>query len=490
MSSSRWLASWAALVPLALATAAGAQAPSYSVEFLGPAINAASMNASSQVVGTLSSPAVRGWVAAPGSPLALLPLPSGRISSWANEINDGGAIAGAVSSSTSPEFGGVAAVWYPDGSGGYDVVELGMLPGHQRSNATSINDVGDVVGYSVQNGFRYPVLFTASGAVQDLSFTGIFDPSDVNDQRVLVDGSFTAKLLDLDTMVVTDLGVPSQSYLATSGAAINESSQVCGLAILATSTNCDRQAARHTGGVGWQILSTCGPYNGAVDMNDLGDVVMQLNVSPYVRFEGLGTFKIEDLIHQTVGHWYVINGYGLAINNGRRMAVPAHNPTTGQSGIVLLTPEGEVGTPTCAGDGSSGACPCGNASAAGSGAGCAHSGGSGATSSATGSAVVAADDLVLHVANGPADVVALFFQGGPSAPVPFHDGLLCAGSPLTRLQAVVLDGLGAASTSVSIVSAGGVLPGTTRVYQTWFRDPGGPCATGSNLSAGLRIDWQ
>jgi hypothetical protein len=488
--ATRWFAS---VVSIALLTAqAGAQAPQYTAELLGSAINAASMNGSAQVVGTVSSPATRGFVAGPGQPLTLLPLPPGRVSSWANEINDGGSIAGAVSSSVTPEFGGVAAVWHPDGSGGYSVVELGMLPGHQRSNATALNDVGDIVGYSVQNSFRIPVLF-APGGVQSLLSTGIFDPRDVNDQRVLVDGSFTAKLLDLGTMLVTDLGVPTglpSNYMATSAAAINESGQVCGQAILATSTDCDRQAARYGPGVGWQIFSSCGKYNGEVDMNDLGDVIMQLNVAPYVRFEGLGTFLIEDLIENTVGHWYVINGYGLAIDNARRMVVPAHNQVTGESGLLLLTPKDEIGTPVCQGDGSAGACPCNNASAVGGGAGCLHSGGQSAVASASGSASVQAADLVLHVAQAPAQTVALFLQGTPAAPMPLHDGLLCAGSPVIRLQPVVTSGSGSASSSVSIVAAGGVSPGMTLVYQVWFRDPAGPCGQGSNLSSGLRIDWQ
>lgn len=477
----------------AFALPAGAQTPVYTAEYLGPALGASSMNSSARMVGMVTSPAIRAWVAGPGEPLSLLPLPAGRISSWANEINDGGAICGTVSSTTSPEFSGVAALWLPDGSGGYTVVELGTLPGHQRSDAASLNDVGDIVGFSVKDGFRYPVRFVPGGAPIDLSATGIFDPRDVNDQRVLVDGSFTAKLLDLNSMVVTDLGVPTglpQNYLATSASAINEVGQVAGTAILTTSTSCDRQAARYSPGAGWQIFSNCGPWNGAVDMNDLGDVVMRLNVASYVRFEGLGTFLVEDLIENPVGHWYVTNGFGLTIDNARRMAVPAHNPTTGESGLVLLTPKDEVGTSVCQGDGSAGACPCGNSSAAGSGAGCAHSGGQGAVLAASGSAGVSADDLVLHVAQAPAQTVAVFIQGTPASPLPFKDGLMCTGSPVVRLQSVVTDGAGAASSSISIVAAGGVSPGATRVYQTWFRDPAGPCDQGSNLSSGLSIAWQ
>src|SRR5688572_2294278 len=332
----------------ALATAALASAqsapPRYTAEFLGEAIGAAAMNGAAEVVGTVTSPATRAFVAGPGLPMRLLPLPPGRISSVANDINENGAIAGAVSSSTSPDFGPMAAVWIPDPLGGYVVVELGVLSGDIGSQATALNDVGDIVGWSKDGMFRYPVLFGHPAradralAIHDLSATGIFDPSSINNQRVLVDNSFTVKRLDLNTMTVTDLGVPTglpQNYMATRSSAINELNQVSGQAILATSTSCDRQAARFTDGVGWEIFSGCGPYNGAVDLNDLGDVVMQLNLYPYVRFEGLGTFRIEDLIDESGGHWYVINGYGLAINNARQIVVPAHNLATSQAGLIL-----------------------------------------------------------------------------------------------------------------------------------------------------------
>ncbi|HVS09096.1 MAG TPA: hypothetical protein VMS76_04410, partial [Planctomycetota bacterium] len=446
----RVAAGFAAFSWLAFAPAFAQAPPKYQAELLGAAINASAMNSSGQVIGTTngSSGNLRGWIASSGSPLTELPLPPGRISSYANDITDQGLIAGAVGSAYSPEFSGVAAAWYPNGSGGYTVVELGKLPGHVGSNATALNDAGDIVGWSSNGTYRWPVLFTAPSGILDLTSTGIFDPHAINEKRVVADSSFTVKLLDLNTMAVTDLGVPTgypSNYLATSAAAINESNQVAGLAILTTSTSCDRQAARHTPGIGWKIFSSCGKYNGAVDINDLGDVVMQLNLYPHVRFQGLGTFRIEDLIDAPVGHWYVINGYGLAINNARQMAVPATNQVTGQSGMLLLTPENAVGTPLCWGDGATLPCPCGNASAPGSGQGCLHSGAVGAVLKGSGSAIVANDDLVLHVTQGPANRIAMLIQGATSISMPFNDGILCAGSPIVRLQSVVLDSSGAAS---------------------------------------------
>ena len=231
--------------------------------------------------------------------------------------------------------------WIPDGAGGYTIKQFGTLQGHVTSFATAVNNLGDVIGYSSNGTFRYPVLFSAPGGIQDLSSTGVFDPADINDQRVLIDHSFTCKRLNLNTMVVEDLGVPvgPPTYLASTGAAINEFGQVAGLAIYSCCPNCDRVAARYTDGVGWEVFSGCGQSNGATSINDFGDVVMRLNVAPYVRFEGLGTFRIEDLIVADVGHWYLFNRSG-PINNARQMVVGGTNSVTLESGAILLTPVG------------------------------------------------------------------------------------------------------------------------------------------------------
>lgn len=325
---------------MSLATGASTVAgtpPQYTARLISNDIVAAAMNEHGDVVGTNLSP-MRAWVSQGGGMAALLPLPTGYASSWAADINDLGVIVGAVGPGATPEFSGRAAVWTPDGSGGYAIQVFGTLPGHLRSDATAINNLGDIIGISANNMFRYPVLFSAPGGLQDLSSAGVFDPWDINDQRVLVDHSFTSKKLDLDTMVVEDLGVPGPGYLASTAAAINESGQVAGLVILTTSTSCDRQAARFTEETGWEIFSICGPYDGAVDINDHGDMVMQIQLKSYVRFEGLGTYLIEDLIVDEVGEWYAITFASLAINNARQLVVSATNPATDQTGVLLLTP--------------------------------------------------------------------------------------------------------------------------------------------------------
>ncbi len=446
---------------LVLAGVGSAQAPQYHAEFLGPAVNAADMNASASVVGTTTiGGTLRAWIAGPGLSITALPVPPGFTSSAASDINDAGVIVGSVSASSSPAFGSQAVAWFPTGST-YTITLLGKLPGHLTSHATALNGVGDIVGYSTLNSFRYPVLFTAPGGVQDLSATGIFDPTSINDQRVLVDSSFVCKRLDLDTMAVESLGVPSgpPTYIATDSTRINALGQVAGLAILATSTNCDRVAARFTDGIGWQVFSGCGADNGAYDLNVHGDVVMKLNVDAYVRFEGLATFKIEDLIVAGVGHWYVINGYGIAINDARQIVVPATNDVTGQGGLILLTPQGFLCQPDLgfAGPGHLALSVCG-----------------GDLSSGT--------DAALRVTGAPSGASTLLVASANSAPTPFQGGLLVP----VPIQVAVLLSAGPDGGILVPGIAGGL--GPVAIYaQALCVDPAVP--GGIAISNAIRLDF-
>ncbi len=150
-----------------------------------------------------------------------------------------------------------------------------------------------------------------------------------------------------------------------------------------------------------------------------------------------------------------------------------------------------VGTPLCFGDGSFTLCPCGNDAALGSGAGCQNSNGEGAILAGSGSDVVANDDLVLDVVQARAGVPGLFLQGTTTISTPFKDGILCVGNPTERLEVAFTDAQGAAVSTVSIVTEGGVVAGQTRTYQYWYRDPGGvsPCGSGSNFTNAVRVVW-
>jgi len=147
----------------------------------------------------------------------------------------------------------------------------------------------------------------------------------------------------------------------------------------------------------------------------------------------------------------------------------------------------------CTGDLTTGACPCGNGSQLGANEGCINSTDSGGRLYATGSNVVAQDDLVLHVLQCRPDNFGMFLQGANAISQPLMDGVLCLGNPTRRLGLVLLDGTGSADSSAySIVNNGSVVPGQTGYYQFWFRDGGvlSACGQNANLTNALKVDWQ
>lgn len=154
-------------------------------------------------------------------------------------------------------------------------------------------------------------------------------------------------------------------------------------------------------------------------------------------------------------------------------------------------------TTHCAGDGSSGACPCGNVSAPGSQQGCANSSGLGTRLVGAGLSSVATDGFSLQVSNLPVPPVApgfvLYLQGTTPTSVPFADGLRCVGGSLVRMAVQAHAGSTASypGTFDPRVSVKGLLPvtGGVRYYQVWHRDVGLPCGSNSNLSNGVSVTW-
>lgn len=143
-----------------------------------------------------------------------------------------------------------------------------------------------------------------------------------------------------------------------------------------------------------------------------------------------------------------------------------------------------------------GTCPCGNA---GTGAaGCANSAGTGGSIFTSGSASVTADDLMLSVSGLPPSKFGLVFMGDATIPaLPMADGMRCVGGSLFRFGARLSDGSGVLTEGPGIVgwtwnnlgSAGHILAGDTWSFQCWYRDPKGPCGTGSNASSALAITF-
>jgi Tol biopolymer transport system component len=158
--------------------------------------------------------------------------------------------------------------------------------------------------------------------------------------------------------------------------------------------------------------------------------------------------------------------------------------------------------PFCSGDGSSGACPCGNSGATGHG--CENSASTGgALQSATGTSLLSNDTLVLTSSGERPTALSIFLQGtAVVAPANFGDGLRCTSGQLKRLythnaSAGVVSAPQPGDPSISARSAalGDVIGvGTTRYYQTYYRDPvlgfcPNPPGNSWNVSSGLAISW-
>lgn len=147
--------------------------------------------------------------------------------------------------------------------------------------------------------------------------------------------------------------------------------------------------------------------------------------------------------------------------------------------------------------GTVGPCPCGNNVVPGAQTGCANSLGTGASLDTTGSASIAAADLVLNVSGIPSGTPGIFFGGNLQTNgglgTPFVDGLRCIGGNVLRINKISspVGGQGAypqpGDVPVHVIL--GVSPGDTSYLQYWYRDPGGPCGTKANTTNALRVTW-
>ena len=139
--------------------------------------------------------------------------------------------------------------------------------------------------------------------------------------------------------------------------------------------------------------------------------------------------------------------------------------------------------------------PCGNNDP---GAGCKNSTGLGAQLAPSGSTSVAADDLVLTTSQLPTNKQLLLTMSGTlSAPLPFADGRRCLLGPISRFAPKSSGATGtatygpglAATTLASFPAVNWIVPGAVFGFQSWYRDPIGPCGNGSNLSNAVRVTF-
>ncbi len=164
----------------------------------------------------------------------------------------------------------------------------------------------------------------------------------------------------------------------------------------------------------------------------------------------------------------------------------------GQCGIGMLRFDyaPSTGIVYCHG-GASTPCPCGGVGTPGHG--CPNSAGAGAVLTSSGNPIIASNTLLMHgsgmIPGQPALLFGAHNQVNGGLGVPFGDGLRCAGGGVIRLGVRIPNAFGEATWGPGIAVALMVVPGDTRRFQTWFRDPAGPCGTGFNLSHGYELTF-
>jgi hypothetical protein len=169
---------------------------------------------------------------------------------------------------------------------------------------------------------------------------------------------------------------------------------------------------------------------------------------------------------------------------------------------VIMTSSGSSSA-FCFGDGTGAACPCSNSGS--SGHGCQNSAGTGGAQLSF-SGTTNPDTIVLAAVGELPSAFTIFLQGDVrlASTLHFGDGLRCVGGTLKRLYAHNASG-GAVHapdasagdppiTTRSAALGDPIAPGSTRYYQTYYRDPSAtfcPPPTGNafNASNAVAITW-
>ena len=333
--------------------------PGYDVQHIGKgtvaAINNSGDIAANERVLINGQNVNRGWVSKNAGPPAYLPLPDGMNQSSVADVNDNGLAVGSVSGADYVQH---AVAWYPDGSGGYEIVDVSSILGPEstHSQLVAVNNLGAMTGTSVEpvigllrtaRSFAYS---KAGGLVRISDFPGY--PTDINDENQIVADNLR---LDLDMNVVEDLGLPGYPNITGSHfndmdlAALNNNGSAIGRGGLATGLNNSAAIAKYTDTTdttGWDVLTIGNVYPGAFDINNLEDVTYAAEytcMSSVVHFEGEGTYCVSSLLVDQ--GWTVTNGM-TKINDARQLAAGASNTALGIGGVVRLDPAGDLPLPS------------------------------------------------------------------------------------------------------------------------------------------------
>lgn len=382
---------------------------------------------------------------------ALPGLPSGLSAlNTARAINASGQIVG-MAKEGGPNYFGHAVVWFQ----GSLQSDLGFMGGGNYSEALGINDLGAVVGVASIASTNQHAFLWQNGQYTDLSNW----PGG---------------------------GASSKAF------AINNQGDIVGL-------NASVASIWHNGSV--QALSMpagLSAFTPVIDINDAGDMIATASAGYPIEVGVLwrnGTaIDLGTLPGGLISRARRINAAGEIVGEAQSADGFYH--------AVKWTVTA-ASSALCFGDGSSGACPCGNNGS--TGRGCQNSASTGgALLASTGVASLASDTLVLHTSGELPTALSILLQGNTTiAPASFGDGLRCTAGILKRLYthnasggAVSAPQAGELSISAKSAALGDVLTtGATRYYQTYYRDPvlgfcPNPAGDNWNVSSGVKVTWQ
>lgn len=479
------LAAAALLLPFSLEARAGL--PTYEVRFLGDGTPAAVNDLGQAALNR----AGRAWFADVGAAAIELPLPTGADASVATDMNTSGWVVGDVSGAA---IGTRAVIWKPTGPGTWSIT---IIPASADSHASAVNDPGDVVGWITGNG---GYVFDTAGVLVPLISLGFSPlPEDISNERVVVGRNIggTSERMDLDTLVVEDLGLPTGTglnYQAVTLGALNASGVVTGAAFVATGQPDDVQAVRYSDTDGWAALNSPLPAAGGLAVDAAGNTLFFANhTSPaLVHFVGEGTHSLDTLLEPGSSGWSLFLTTGGDMSANGIVVCTGGNTGEGRSGVVVVSPVVASQTFCNASDGALAACPCADPGAPDTG--CDNAQGTGGVRLSVLSQSTVPNAALLQATGFPAATLptAILIRSAAldaSSPVVFGDGLRCvATDSLVRMDATFASG-GSATHAVGH----GVAAGSgTFYYQTWYRnEPAGFCDAGAafNLSSGATLDW-
>lgn len=267
----------------------------YFVDFVSTAATGYAMNDSGDVVGTsyvdvgcgsfcLPPQETVAWRA--GERIVLPGLP-GLTESTATDINDAGWIVGYAGSYSFPR----AVVWRPVGDT-YQAIDLGFLPGTNKSKAVGIDDQNRVVGWSTDGNAISPVaapfFWSVSTGMVDLSLLGYPDeePLAMSPGGTVASAGHWYRLGDPGSVHAMAPGPPGFA-VGSYATAINDAGDQARFLVRVSGQNLVYlYRYRHEGT--WQQLSPVGTGN--LTTYGIGSINDQLDVTGTIQSTGVVAF--------------------------------------------------------------------------------------------------------------------------------------------------------------------------------------------------------